>query len=161
MRGAGSDHVGRGTDFDDEGSDAVVRTASRTVTSSRQAPPREPGRWNHQSMRTHDLRTVQRASAIITELGRDLDRQLASERRPEERLRMLRETTNRITRTANDAVHAYRRASRAIDVELAKPDGDGDAAREMRTHLNDARANVLRVLELASARYPDPPESIA
>lgn len=109
-------------------------------------------------MRTHDLRIVQRAGASITELGRDLDRQLASERRPEERLRMLRETTNRITRTANDAVHAYRRASRAIDVELAKPDGDGDAAREMRTLLNDARAEVLRVLETASARYPDPTE---
>lgn len=66
---------------------------------------------------------------------------------------MLRETTNRITRTANDAVHAYRRASRAIEIELAKPNGDGDAAREMRGLLNDARGEVLRVLEIAGGRY--------
>lgn len=110
-------------------------------------------------MRTHDLRMVQRASVIITELGRDLDRQLTVERRPEERLRMLRETTNRITRTANDAVHAYRRASRAVDIELAKANGDTAAAREMRIRLNDARAEVLRVLEIAGGRYPAPDEA--
>ena len=74
---------------------------------------------------------------------------------------MLRETTNRITRTANDAVHAYRRASRAIEVELAKPDGDADAAHEMRTRLNDARSEVLRVIETASARYPSPSDPLA
>lgn len=105
-------------------------------------------------MRTHDLRVVQRASAVITDLGRELDRQLASERRPAERLRMLRETTNRITRTANDAVHAYQRASRAIDVELARAGGDKTAAREMRVRLNDARSEILRVLEVAGERYP-------
>lgn len=67
---------------------------------------------------------------------------------------MLRETTNRIIRTANDAVHAYRRAIRAVDIERARPDADVAAANEMHAHLDAARLEVLRVLELAKKRYP-------
>jgi hypothetical protein len=91
---------------------------------------------------------------MIAELGSDLDRQLLAEARPSERLRMLRETTNRITRAANDAVHAYRRASRAVADELKRPAGDARAAAELQTHLHAARTEVLRVLALAQTLYP-------
>jgi histone H3/H4 len=111
-------------------------------------------------MRRHDLRTVQGASATITELGRELDRQFESERRSAERIRLLRETTNQITRVANDAVHAYRRATRAVTAELAKPGGDAAAANEMRTLLTEARRDVLRVLDAARQRYPWTDETV-
>jgi hypothetical protein len=105
-------------------------------------------------MRRHDLRIVQRASATILELGGELDRQLESERRSSERMRLLRETTNRITRVANDAVQAYQRAARAVTVELAKPGGNAAAANEMRTLLTDARREILGALDAAQRRYP-------
>ena len=67
---------------------------------------------------------------------------------------MLREATNRITRTANDAVHAYRRASRAIKTELERPDANVETAELMRTRLDEARARVLEALAVANERYP-------
>lgn len=67
---------------------------------------------------------------------------------------MLREATNRITRTANDAVHAYRRASRAIKTELERPDANVETAELMRTRLDEARAKVLTALATANERYP-------
>jgi hypothetical protein len=124
------------------------------MTSSRIAhtfAPRSPGRI---ALRTNDLAIVQRASAVITELGRDLDSQLAAEPRPTERMRMLRETTNRITRTANDAIQAYRRASRAVAAELERPKANHAAASDMSVRLEAARREMLRVLEVAGSRYP-------
>jgi hypothetical protein len=100
------------------------------------------------------VRVVQRASASIEDLGADLDRQLERERRPAERMRMLRETTNQITRVANDAAHAYRRASRAVSTELAKPNPNIAAARQTRAILDAGRSDLLRVLEVARRRYP-------
>lgn len=101
-----------------------------------------------------DLRVVQGASSVITELGVELDRRLDSERRPAERLRMLRETTVRITRVANDAVHAYARARHAITAEVARSGGNAAAAAEVRTRLEAARLEVLCALEVAQRRYP-------
>jgi len=105
-------------------------------------------------MRGTDVRIVQRAGSFIEDLGADLDRQMQHERRPAERMRMLRETTNRITRVANDAVHAYQRASRAVSAELAKPNPDIAAALRTRAILDAGRSDILRVLELAGHRYP-------
>ena len=112
------------------------------------------GHWNALSMRAKDVRVVERAALLIADLGADLDRQLGRERRPAEQLRMLRETTNRITRIANDAVNAYQRASRAVTAELAKPNGNKVAARQMRLVLDTARLEVLRALEMERHRYP-------
>ena len=104
--------------------------------------------------RSNDVELVERAGPFITELGTALDRQLLSEQRPGERMRMLRETTNRITRAANDAIHAYRRAQRAMALELEKPDADTTAVAAMRQHLSSARVDLLRALDSASRRYP-------
>lgn len=106
------------------------------------------------AMRAKDLGAVRDASSRITELGARLEEQLRSEQRPDERLRMLREATNHITRTANDAIQAYRRASRGVSEELARPDGDVAAARKMRSQLAAARRDMLRVLDVARQRYP-------
>ena len=106
------------------------------------------------ALRSNDLRLVERASVLITELGADLDRRLTNEHRPAERLRMLRDTTNRITRTANDAVIAYGRVSRAIRQELARPDSDAVAAENARAQLDAARARILHALSQAASRYP-------
>jgi hypothetical protein len=46
------------------------------------------------------------------------------------------------------------RASRAIKTELERPDANVAAAEEMRRRLDEARAEVLRALEVAQARYP-------
>jgi len=101
-----------------------------------------------------DTQHVERAAAMIVELGSDLDRRLAEESRPSERVRLLRETTNRITRTANDAVQAYRRARRSLDAELRRPSADVEAVTRLGERLTAARANVLTALEAANARYP-------
>lgn len=101
-----------------------------------------------------DVRVVQRASAYIEDLGAELDRQLEREQRPSERMRMLRETTTRITRVANDAAHAYQRASRAVSTELAKPNPNVAAAHQMRAILDAGRSDILRVLDVARRRYP-------
>ncbi len=116
--------------------------------------------------RLEDVDLVERASVLIGELGVELDRRLAKERRPSERMRMLRATTMRITRAANDAVHAYSRASRGIRAELERPDADVAGAKKIRTRLDAARKKVLVALERANGRYaadatplpaPDPP----
>jgi hypothetical protein len=106
--------------------------------------------------RVVDLRTVERATGVIEDLNASLERRLLDEARPGERLRMLRETTNQVTRTANDAIHAYRRATAAVQAELDTPRGDHEAAREMRLLLTGARADVLRALDVASRRYSWP-----
>ncbi len=136
--------------------DATVVTtgSSHTVTEERQQPAFSTSTQHRLGLRKNDLDLVQGASAAIADLGAELDRSLAREKRESERLRMLRETTNRITRTANDAVHAYRRASRAIKTELERPDANVAAAKEMRRRLDKARAEVLRALEVAQERYP-------
>lgn len=100
-----------------------------------------------------DILLVQRASVQITEFGVELDQALRAEGRPTERLRFVRDATNRITRTANDAIQAYRRARRVLDTETAKGayrgDPDGTRAR-----LSAARLEVLEALEKAGMRYP-------
>lgn len=102
----------------------------------------------------NDLLVVQRASTLIRELGTDLDQQLEREPRPSERLRLLRETTNRIVRTANDAVHAYRRASRSIQNELERGHPHVEAAAELSRQLQAARSELLSVIDAANRRYP-------
>lgn len=103
--------------------------------------------------RLEDIEIVERASGQIVELGAELGRKLEGERRPSYRLRMLRETTNRITRAANDAVHAYTRASRGLRAELERPDVDVEAATAMQTRLRAARRTVLHAIEAANQRY--------
>ena len=107
-----------------------------------------------------DLLVVERATALINDLGADLDRQLGTETRESERLRMLRETTNRITRVANDAVQAYARAQRAITAHVERTDADVDAALLVRANLHTARRDLLRAIDVANRRYPwtDTPE---
>jgi len=102
----------------------------------------------------NDLLVVQRASTLIRELGHDLDRQLEREPRPSERLRLLRETTNRIVRTANDAVHAYRRATRSLQNELERGNEHAETAAQTSRQLQAARAELLSVLDAANGRYP-------
>ena len=109
-----------------------------------------PGRLGR---RVSDIVVVQRTTAFIEDLNAALDRQLLDEQRPTERLRMLRETTNRITRASNDAIQAYRRVRAAIQVELQLPDGDQAHARRMRLTVDAARDDMLRVLEVTSRRY--------
>ncbi len=103
--------------------------------------------------REPDLQLLQRAPAAIADLTEILDRRLAEEQRPEERIRMLRETTNQITRLANDAIQGYRRARSAVTAELAMPDGDWVHARKMSAQLDLARADLMEALEQTSHRY--------
>jgi hypothetical protein len=103
---------------------------------------------------SEDLSVVRYSGALIVDLDSELDRLLLSEQRPIERVRLLRETTNRITRAANDAVQAYRRASRAVRLELQRPDADVEAATATRARLDRARSDVLAALEVAKRRYP-------
>src|SRR5437868_15527240 len=90
-----------------------------------------------------DLGVVQQASATILELGAALDAQLLKEQRPTERMRMLRETTNRIARTANDAAQAHSRASRAITAELERPNPNPAPAQAVRLRPDAAPLAVL------------------
>jgi hypothetical protein len=124
------------------------------MSSHRPIPAFSTSTQHRLGLRRNDLEIVEGASATIADLGVELDRDLAKEHRPSERMRMLREATNRITRTANDAVHAYRRASRAIKVELERPDANVETAERMRSRLDAARAKVLRALAVANERYP-------
>jgi len=101
-----------------------------------------------------DLLAVQRATTLIDDLGADLDRQLMREARESERLRMLRETTNRITRAANDAIQAYGRARRTLNTELDRRGGNTEAALAMQARLRAARKDLLRALHSANRRYP-------
>lgn len=124
------------------------------MTSHRPTPAFSTSTQHRLGLRRNDLEIVESASATIADLGVELDRHLAKEQRPSERMRMLREATNRITRTANDAVHAYRRASRAIKTELERADANVETAELMRTRLDEARAKVLTALATANERYP-------
>ena len=99
---------------------------------------------------------VEHASGAILELGAALDARLLTEHRPAERMRMLRETTNRIVRTANDAAQAHGRASQAVSAELRRENIDPAPARAMRLRLDAARLAVMAALEVASHRYPSP-----
>jgi hypothetical protein len=101
-----------------------------------------------------DVLLIERASALIEELGAELDMQLRTEGREGERLRLLRATTNRITRTANDAIHAYGRARRAIDAAVERDDANRADALAMRRRLQVARKQLLGTLAVASERYP-------
>ncbi len=105
--------------------------------------------------RTSDLRVLQRATANIDELNAALDRQLAGEPAEHERMRLLREATNQITRSANDGIQAYRRVSAAVRSEEARSDA-ADAAELLRIQsaLETARRDLLRALEETSRRYP-------
>jgi hypothetical protein len=97
---------------------------------------------------------VETASTRISEFGVDLDRELSAESRPGERLRLLRESTNRITRTANDAIDAYRRAKLILNRESMKPGAELVAVDELASRLFAARLELLDVLALAGTRYP-------
>lgn len=114
-----------------------------------------PTRLRHTRLgRRHaEIRVVQEASASIIELGETLDRRLVGETRESERLRMLRETTNQVTRTANDAVQAYARLRSALSVEMERPEGDHETAHEMQRLLLEARGNVLDALEALKRRH--------
>lgn len=74
---------------------------------------------------------------------------------------MLREATNQITRTANDAIQAYRRTRAAVTAELAMPTGDWKHAKRMSAELTIARQDVLKALEETSRRYPTVAEAPA
>ncbi len=104
--------------------------------------------------REPDLQLIQGTPAAIADLIKTLDRRLEDEQRPSERLRMLREATNQITRTANDAIQAYRRTRAAVTAELAMPTGDWKHAKRMSAELTVARQGVLTALEETSRRYP-------
>ncbi len=104
--------------------------------------------------REPDVLLLQQAPERIAEYTRILDRRLADEQRPSERTRMLRETTNQITRTANDAIQAYHRARASVSAELEMPDGDHAHAKRMGVQLEAARKDVLAALELTKHRYP-------
>jgi hypothetical protein len=101
-----------------------------------------------------DLLILQRASVLIDELGADLDERIASEALAAERLRLLRATTARITRTANDAIQAYARARRALDAEIGRGGSGVEAALATRGRLGAARLELLRALASAGHRYP-------
>jgi uncharacterized membrane protein len=105
--------------------------------------------------REPDVLLLQNAPATIAEYTRILDQRLANEQRPSERTRMLRETTNQITRTANDAIQAYHRARASVAAELEMTNGDWAHAKRMSAQLEVARKDVLAALETARVRYPD------
>ncbi|HEX5039763.1 MAG TPA: hypothetical protein VFW95_06495 [Candidatus Limnocylindria bacterium] len=102
----------------------------------------------------YELLEVQRATELIEDIGSDLDRQLRLETHEPERLRLLREATNRITRTANDAIRAYAKGQRAIKAQLARTDEDAEAVLAMQRSLQGARLDLLRALRQAERRYP-------
>lgn len=102
---------------------------------------------------------IERATALVEELGVELDRQLRSERRPGERLRMLREATNRITRAANDAIQAYIRARRLVELAAERDRASHGDAEEMRERLSAARTGLLGAIAVAARRYPPPKAS--
>lgn len=139
MTGAGSGQIGHG---------AIVGPV----------PIRQPN--TRLGRREPDLLLIQQTPAAIADFTRTLDQRLANEERPEERLRMLREATNQITRSANDAIQAYRRARSSISAELEMPNGDHAHARRMSADLDLARADLLAALELANQRYPSASVSV-
>lgn len=123
-------------------------------TVERTAPERRLG-FNARSAIQRDLLLLHGAALRIEEFGEELDRQLEREARPSERLRFVRETTVRITRTANDAIQAYRRTKRVLDAPVADATGDGQGFAAIRERLSADRRALLGVLDKAAARYPD------
>lgn len=116
--------------------------------------------FNARSSIERDLLLLERAGLVIAEYGQDLDGRLEHEARPSERLRFVREATVRITRTANDAIQAYRRTKRFLDASGADATGDGQEFAAMRRRLHTDRRALLTVLDKAAARYPEaPPDS--
>jgi hypothetical protein len=101
------------------------------------------------------VRAIELASAEIVRLGVELDDQLSRESRPAERMRMLRATTNRITRRANDAIDAYRKGKQLVTAARATQ-GDIASIDTMARRLAAARLELLRVLSIAETRYPPP-----
>lgn len=104
--------------------------------------------------REFDLRLIQRACARIAEINVSLDIAVAAERSAAERMRLLREATNQIVRLANDSAQAYRRATRAIKLDIDAGRGTEADHERMRILLQTARADLLAELESASRRYP-------
>jgi chromosome segregation ATPase len=102
----------------------------------------------------HDIRAVDRAATRIEEQSVILERHLAAEGRAEEQLRHLRHATGLITRSANDGVQAYRRASTAIRAETEREDADLDEIKRATEDLRRARARMLAALEVAGRHYP-------
>ena len=94
------------------------------------------------------------AARRIEEQTAILDRQIAAELRTEEQLRHLRHATRQITRSANDGVHAYRRALVAIRQESERDDSDAVEVERTSEHLRTARARMLAALDVAGRRYP-------
>ena len=87
-----------------------------------------------------DLRAIRHATTRIEELSAQLDGELARELRPEEQLRLLRQTTSQITRTANDAIQAYRRVTEGLQAENQRSDTDPSEAERMTQTLATARS---------------------
>lgn len=100
------------------------------------------------------MRAIARATTRIEELGAMLDGQMLDELRPEERLRHLRHATGQITRTANDAIQAYRRVSAALREEADRPGADLEEIERATQALAEGRSRMLAALEVASQRYP-------
>jgi hypothetical protein len=100
------------------------------------------------------VQLIERASALIAELGVQLDRHLDGEARPSERMRMLREATNRITRAANDAIAAYRTGVRVLTLEVERNGPNVESAIATLARLREARRTLLQALEAADRRYP-------
>jgi hypothetical protein len=101
-----------------------------------------------------DIRAVDAAARRIEEQTVILDRQLAAEGRSDEQLRHLRHATGQITRSANDGVHAYRRALVAIRQESEREDSDPAEVERISEQLRTARTRMLAALDIAGRRYP-------
>lgn len=69
-------------------------------------------------------------------------------------MRLLREATYQITRTANDGIQAYRRVAETIRRELEMERGDRSGAEHMNAILQEARTDILTALDESSRRYP-------
>ena len=83
-----------------------------------------------------------------------LERELQAEQRAGERMRILRQATGQLTRAANDAIQAYRRATAGLAAELKRADTDPVEAEATARALSEARADMLAALDVASRRYP-------
>jgi hypothetical protein len=101
-----------------------------------------------------DLRLIRRATTRIEELSAVLDRQMLGEERPAEQLILLRQATSQITRSANDAIQAYRRVAEGLRVEAARSDNDPEETARAASELAEARDGMLNALDVASRRYP-------
>lgn len=83
-----------------------------------------------------------------------LDRLVADEQRPEQRLQHLRHTTGQITRVANDGIQAYRRVSSVLRDERERADADAVEIERTSAELAEVRGSMIAALEAVSHRYP-------